>query len=165
MFPFAIARRPASLRLSLTSLRRASTKPTAKAQIKKAISDPAPPVFARYPRLYYTLQAFKWGLGFVLGLHIFVEYFFVLALAEGISMQPTMNATGDWLLLSKRYRRGRDVQVGDIVSFKHPVDQDTFGVKRVIGMPGDLVLRDSPDTSGMMIQVSQETGIMRLSIG
>lgn len=69
-------------------------------------------------------------------------------------MLPTMNATGDWLLLSKRYRRGRDIVVGDMVSFKHPVDEDTFSVKRVIGMPGDFVLRDSPDTSGAMIQVS-----------
>lgn len=69
-------------------------------------------------------------------------------------MSPTVNATGDWLLLSKRYRRGRDIVVGDMVSYKHPVDENTYSVKRVVGMPGDFVLRDSPDTSGAMIQVS-----------
>ena len=68
-------------------------------------------------------------------------------------MLPTINATGDWLLLSKRYRKGRGVVVGDIVSFKHPIDEHTRSVKRVVGMPGDIVLRDSPDKSGQMIQV------------
>ena len=80
-------------------------------------------------------------------------------------MAPTMNATGDWLLLSKTYRRGRGIEVGDIVSFKHPIDQGTYSVKRVIGMPGDFVLRDSPDTSGAMIQVSGKNGEVEDDIG
>lgn len=71
-------------------------------------------------------------------------------------MSPTMNSTGDWLLLSKRYRHGRGIVVGDMVSYRHPIEQDSYGVKRVVGMPGDFVLRDTPGTSGMMIQVSGE---------
>ncbi|KAM0722680.1 hypothetical protein Q7P37_002121 [Cladosporium fusiforme] len=138
----------------LPTLRRASTRPSAKSQIKQAFTNPAPPVLARYPRVYHVARTVKVFVGLVLGLHIFAEYFFTLSQAEGISMLPTVNGTGDWLLLSKRYRRGRDIEVGDLVSFKHPVDEGVFGVKRVIGMPGDFVLRDSPDTSGAMIQVS-----------
>jgi hypothetical protein len=146
-------------RTPLPSLRYASTKPKArsgvKSQIAKAFTDPAPPILARYPLIYYPVQICIWMTGLTLGWHIWSEYFFTFALAEGVSMMPTMNATGDWLLMSKTYRRGRGVEVGDIVSFKHPIDEGTFGVKRVVGMPGDFVLRDSPDTSGAMIQVSE----------
>lgn len=138
-------------------LRYASTKPNAKPSVKsnisKAFTEPKPPVLARYPAVYWPLQVFIYGTGITLACHIWCEYFFTLSQAEGISMTPTVNATGDFLLLSKRYRRGRGIEVGDIVSFKHPVDEGTFSVKRVVGMPGDFVLRDSPDTSGVMIQV------------
>ena len=143
-------------------LRYASTKPNAKpsvkAKISEAFTDPKPPVLARYPYIYSTLQFLKYAIGITLGTHVFVEYFFSLSQAEGISMNPTMNATGDFLLLSKRYRRGRGIEVGDMVSYKHPIEQDIYGVKRVVGMPGDFVLRDSPGTSGVMIQVSGKHG-------
>lgn len=143
-------------------LRYASTKPNVKPSIKasisKAFTEPKPPVLARYPYIYQTLQYLKYAVGLALGIHVWSEYFFTLSLAEGISMSPTMNATGDWLLLSKRYRRGRDIEVGDMVSYKHPIDPDSYGVKRVVGMPGDFVLRDTPGTSGAMIQVSGKNG-------
>lgn len=125
-----------------------------KSQIRDAIVNPAPPVLARYPKIYWIVRYMILAIKGALAWHIFCEYFFTLSQAEGISMLPTINSTGDWLLLSKRYRKGRDVKVGDIVSFKHPVDEHTRSVKRVIGMPGDIVLRDSPDKSGQMIQVS-----------
>jgi hypothetical protein len=145
-------------RTPLPFLRYASTKPnakpTAKQWIKKAITEPAPPVLARYPLIYWPVRWCIWATGAFLAWHIWCEYFFTLSLAEGISMSPTMNSTGDWLLLSKTYRRGRGIEVGDIVSFRHPIDEGTNGVKRVVAMPGDFVLRDSPGTSGVMIQVS-----------
>jgi hypothetical protein len=168
MFP-AVARRLAIRRIHLLStssrsvqqlrpsIRHASTKPPIKSRVKSqitnAIVNPAPPVLARYPRVYWTVRFIILAIGGALAWHIFCEYFFTLSQAEGISMLPTINATGDWLLLSKRYRKGRGVVVGDIVSFKHPIDEHTRSVKRVIGMPGDIVLRDSPDKSGQMIQV------------
>jgi hypothetical protein len=141
------------------STRHAFTKPPiksrVKAQITNAIVNPAPPVLARFPKIYWTVRYIIYAIGGALAWHIFCEYFFTLSQAEGISMLPTINATGDWLLLSKRYRKGRGVVVGDIVSFKHPIDEHTRSVKRVVGMPGDIVLRDSPDKSGQMIQVSR----------
>lgn len=150
-------------------LRYASTKPNVKPSIKasisKAFTEPKPPVLARYPYIYQTLQYLKYAVGLALGIHVWSEYFFTLSLAEGISMSPTMNATGDWLLLSKRYRRGRDIEVGDMVSYKHPIDPDSYGVKRVVGMPGDFVLRDTPGTSGAMIQVSGKNGEVEDDIG
>lgn len=43
-----------------------------------------------------------------------------------------------------------------MVSFRSPVKPWEGAIKRVIGMPGDFVLRDSPDSpSDMMIQVPE----------
>lgn len=170
MLPLASRRIAARcVRVPPPSLRYASTKPKAsskaiasakpnanrgaKAQITRAFTEPAPPILARWPNVYWAVQYLILGTGAILAFHIWSEYFFTFSQAEGISMTPIMNGTGDWLLLSKMYRRGRYVKVGDLVSFKHPIDEGTFGVKRVIGMPGDFVLRDTPGTSGVMIQV------------
>lgn len=64
-------------------------------------------------------------------------------------MIPTIAWDGDWILLSKLHRYGRNVSVGDLISYLHPIRQGVVGVKRVVGMPGDFVLRDTPpDTYG-----------------
>jgi inner membrane protease subunit 1 len=69
-------------------------------------------------------------------------------------MLPTFNSNGDWILISKYYRRGRGVQVGDIVSYAHPILEGEFAIKRVLGLPGDFVERDTPGVGkGQMIQV------------
>lgn len=70
-------------------------------------------------------------------------------------MLPTIQSFGDYVLISKYYRRGRGVQVGDIVSFRHPVREGEFAMKRVIGMQGDFVLMNTPDRSDAMIQVGK----------
>ena len=48
--------------------------------------------------------------------------------------------------------------MGDVVCAKHPSFPDIRVLKRVLGMPGDFVLRDTPGegNSGMMIQVSED---------
>ena len=71
-------------------------------------------------------------------------------------MLPTITAHGDAIYVSKFYRRGKGVKVGDVVSFRHPMFPEFGAVKRVVGMPGDFVGRDSPGTGkGMMIQVRE----------
>lgn len=85
--------------------------------------------------------------------HVFTSYFYSFRACAGISMLPTLNSYGDWVLISKYYRRGRGIEVGDLVSYDHPVEEEVQGVKRVLGLEGDFVLRDSPGTSGKMIQV------------
>lgn len=59
-------------------------------------------------------------------------------------MIPTIAWDGDWVVLSKLHRYGKDIEVGDLVSYRHPVRQGITGIKRVVGMPGDFVLRDTP---------------------
>ena len=69
-------------------------------------------------------------------------------------MLPTLAVDHDWVYISKFYRRGKGVRVGDVVSFKHPMFPSVGALKRVVGMPGDFVLRDTPGSErGMMIQV------------
>lgn len=75
---------------------------------------------------------------------------------HGPSMLPTIGLDGDRVLISYLYRRGRGIKVGNLVSFEHPVRKGTFATKRVIGMPGDFVLRDTPGKGcGSVVQVPQ----------
>lgn len=113
-------------------------------------------VYAQYPRLPLVLYGLKVGSGFLLSLHIFVTYFYSISLTEGISMTPTMAMSGERVLISKTYRNGRGIQVGDVVSFKHPLVEEMGAIKRVVGMPGDFVIRDSPHQGrAAMIQIPQ----------
>ncbi|KAK2749475.1 hypothetical protein FQN57_006409 [Myotisia sp. PD_48] len=91
--------------------------------------------------------------GFVYTLHfagtfcwfkIFTEHFFDLKSADGPSMYPTIHVRGDSLLISKFYKYGRGVELGDIIIYKKPHDLHTDAAKRVIGLPGDYVLKDPP---------------------
>lgn len=72
-------------------------------------------------------------------------------------MLPTLAAQGDSVCVSSRYRHGRGVKAGDLVSFRHPCVPGTLAIKRVVGMPGDFVMRDVVDGQGsgreMMLQV------------
>ena len=70
-------------------------------------------------------------------------------------MLPTLEVVGDRVLISKHYRRGRDVEVGDVIAFDSVVNPNERVIKRVLGMEGDYVLRDTPKSkSGTMLQVS-----------
>ncbi len=85
------------------------------------------------------LRYIYWVLGIFLAWHIESAYFFTFYGTWGISMLPTLNSNGDWVLISKYYRRGRGLQVGDLVSFTHPADAEVLAVKRVTGLQGDFV--------------------------
>lgn len=79
-----------------------------------------------------------------------MTYFYCLELTDGISMNPTLRSADDWVLISKYYRHGREIGVGDVISFRHPVNTGGYAAKRVLGMPGDFVLLDvvTPDNEG-----------------
>ncbi|EMF13482.1 LexA/Signal peptidase [Sphaerulina musiva SO2202] len=96
----------------------------------------------------YALAAF-------FGLHVFYSYFHSFDLCHGISMMPTIFSFGEWVWISKYYRRGRDVEVGDLVSFKSPIRDGEHAIKRVIGLPGDFVLMNTPGKSDAMIQIPE----------
>ncbi|ORY00744.1 peptidase S24/S26A/S26B/S26C [Clohesyomyces aquaticus] len=77
------------------------------------------------------------------GIHFTFEYLFAIRSTSGVSMVPTIPhsyAGHPSILIYKLwYRRGRNIRVGDVVEFKHPVIPGASAVKRVVGMPGDFV--------------------------
>lgn len=86
--------------------------------------------------------------------HVCWAYFYSYGSGSGPSMLPTFLVTNETFIISKRYRRGRGVQVGDCVCYDIPVEPGQEGIKRVIGMPGDYVLLNSPGAKNdNMLQV------------
>lgn len=78
-----------------------------------------------------------------------------MAPASGPSMLPTFEILGEWLIVDKTHRLGRNLSVGDMVSYNIPDNREN-GVKRVIGLPGDYVLMGTPGiTAGNIIQVPE----------
>ena len=112
-----------------------------------------PKYLSQHPKTAGVVLGLRWVVAGGLAWHITCEYFFTLQGAWGISMLPTIASEGDILWISKYYRRGRGLEIGDVVSFRSPIKPGVFAVKRIIGMPGDFVLRGTPDTDGMMLQV------------
>lgn len=92
--------------------------------------------------------------GFFLA-HLFWDHFYEISPTQGPSMLPTLEVLGDYVIVDKWYRRGRGIQVGDLVTFESVIDPGEKVLKRVLGMEGDYVLRDTPERgSDVMIQVS-----------
>jgi len=81
--------------------------------------------------------------------HVVWAYGVSIGFGWGPSMLPTFATTNEWFVTDKRYRRGRGVQVGDCVVYSIPVEPGEEGLKRVMGMPGDYVLLNSPPSSAM----------------
>ena len=87
-------------------------------------------------------------------LHFFSTYVGHFALTAGPSMLPTINVKGVRVYTDNTYSRGRGIKVGDVVDFHHPLDRGEGGIKRVMGMPGDFVVKDGGEGNGkMMMQV------------
>ena len=61
-------------------------------------------------------------------------------------MLPTLSVYGDRVYVSKLYRRGKGIRVGDVITLKHPMFPGTGASKRVLGMPGDFIVREDPAT-------------------
>jgi signal peptidase I len=68
----------------------------------------------------------------------FSHYGVALSVVNGTSMQPTLQ-NGDRLLVNKFMLLLRSPSVGDVITFRDPSDQTRFLVKRVIGVPGDVI--------------------------
>ncbi|KAI1406554.1 LexA/Signal peptidase [Hypoxylon fuscum] len=97
--------------------------------------------------LIYTCKALALG-------HLAVAYGYSCGYGWGPSMLPTFLTRDEWFVTDRSHRRGRGVRVGDCVLYAIPVEAGEEGIKRVIGLPGDYVLLNSPGVgNGNMIQV------------
>jgi inner membrane protease subunit 1 len=77
-----------------------------------------------------------------LTLHVINAYIGCIGATDGISMVPTIPhayRSTPYIVESRLHRRGRNIHVGDIITFTHPVNPSGTMSKRVIGMPGDFV--------------------------
>lgn len=82
---------------------------------------------------------FLQGIVVILALMVMV-YLFVMSPQEinGASMEPNFH-NGEYILTNKvEYRIGNPKR-GDVVIFKSPKNKDIDYIKRVIGLPGDIV--------------------------
>ena len=85
------------------------------------------------------------GSGSCAGLLI-SHYLLVHGFSSGPSMVPTLPSSHSISLNSPMYRHGKGIQLGDIVNAKSPLQARSMVGKRIIGLPGDYVLRDEPYT-------------------
>lgn len=86
-------------------------------------------------KLYENLKS----LAIALILALFIREFIVQSFhIPSASMVPTL-LIGDFILVDKVTYRFREPERGDVVVFHFPLNEETYYVKRVVGVPGDTV--------------------------
>ena len=66
--------------------------------------------------------------------YFLVQPFFV----RGASMEPTFE-DGEYLLIDQLSYRFREPRRGEVIVFRFPQDESQYFIKRIIGLPGDLL--------------------------
>ncbi|KAI9051344.1 hypothetical protein LZ554_004391 [Drepanopeziza brunnea f. sp. 'monogermtubi'] len=92
--------------------------------------------------------------------HVYYEYGIYPAPTKGASMVPTFSVIDDHVLIDRSYRRGRNLQVGDVISFDSVVGPGERVIKRVVGLAGDYVVRGTPSPLGN--NIDEATGSMAM---
>ena len=111
----------------------------------------APPSEDWLTRYWPTIREYTVSIGIALAIAFFLRFFFVQAFTiPSASMVPTLQI-GDYLLVNKllygirvpvsgtRYMSFFEPERGDIIVFVYPVDPNKDFIKRVIGVPGDVI--------------------------
>ena len=79
--------------------------------------------------------------------YLFVHYVGQRTLVNGVSMEDTLQ-DGDNLLVDKISYRFHDPERFDVIVFKYTHKDNTYYVKRVIGLPGETVQIDNTGKNG-----------------
>lgn len=87
----------------------------------------------------YTVLAFL----IVIPIRFFVAQPFLIS---GTSMEPSFNV-GDYVVIDRLSYHLDKPQRGDIIVFHYPLDPSIYFVKRIIGLPGDIVELDGATIS------------------
>lgn len=96
--------------------------------------------------LYKDIISLCLYLAIILGCtYLVVNYVAQRTEIEGASMAPTLYH-GDHVLVDKLTYRFKDPQRYDIIAFPYRYEQDTYYVKRIIGLPGEKVRIDAHGT-------------------
>jgi len=84
----------------------------------------------------------------VLPVRIFVAQPFIVS---GASMEATFS-TGQYLIVDQLTYHFEEPQRGDVIVFRYPKDPSKFFIKRIIGIPGDIV-----DIKGNVVTLSNDS--------
>jgi signal peptidase I len=71
-------------------------------------------------------------------LYVLIDSVIARVRVENISMKPTLQP-GEFLMVNKLIYRFDEVERGDIVVFHNPNNTNEDYIKRVIGLPGDII--------------------------
>lgn len=78
-----------------------------------------------------------------IGIYALINLLSVRFVVDGPSMLPTFES-GQFLIVSRLHYMLGDPEFGDVVVFHYPGDPEQDYIKRVIGLPGDMVeIRDT----------------------
>ncbi len=90
---------------------------------------------------------FAWGRDLVLSVLlavVLVVFVYQPVKVEGTSMEPALEDQERVLINKFTYRFGwGDIERGDTVVFRYPLDKEKSYIKRVIGVPGDRIRIDA----------------------
>jgi signal peptidase I len=99
--------------------------------------EPVPQPAARTSWLRLVLETLQ-TVVLALVLYVMIDSVVARVRVENISMLPTLQA-GEFILVNKLAYRFSDVNRGDIIVFHFPQNPHEDYIKRVIGVPGDVV--------------------------
>lgn len=99
--------------------------------------DPAMPLSARKKFVHTALEIAQMLL-MALALYFLIDSVLGRVQVQKISMEPTLQA-GEILLVNKLAYRFSQIEHGQIITFHYPLQPQLDYVKRVIGLPGDVV--------------------------
>jgi len=99
--------------------------------------DPAMPLSARKKFVHAALEIAQMLL-MALALYFLIDSVLGRVQVQKISMEPTLQA-GEILLVNKLAYRFSQIEHGQIITFHYPLQPQLDYVKRVIGLPGDVV--------------------------
>ncbi|MBP9759802.1 MAG: signal peptidase I [Candidatus Pacebacteria bacterium] len=86
----------------------------------------------------FIVEVFKFSM---LALIIVVPFRFFVAqpfIVSGASMSPTFK-TGEYLIVDQITYRLEQPERGDVIVFRYPNDPSKYFIKRIIGLPGEVV--------------------------
>ena len=89
----------------------------------------------------YLRSLAEWAIAALAALLLFLfmrNFVFRVADVNGLSMEPTLSH-GDFVLLSRVGYWFSEPQMGDIIAFPFSGDPSEYYIKRIVGVPGDIV--------------------------
>lgn len=67
-------------------------------------------------------------------------------IVNGVSMSPTMQ-TNEYIIIDQLTYKFTEIERGDVVVFRAPPEPDKYYIKRIIGLPGEIVKIDNGEVT------------------